>query len=70
MVTRLPPTALVIGVTLKQGNRSIAQDMALGHQTQHLAQTYGLTAGRVSQLRRQFHQDWSRFTGDCEAVVA
>jgi hypothetical protein len=43
--------------------------MALGHQTQHLAQTYGLTAGRVTQLRREFHQDWSRFTGDREAEV-
>jgi hypothetical protein len=50
--------------SLSPRNRQIAQDLALGHQTQHLAQLYGLTEARISQLRREFHRDWRRFTGD------
>jgi hypothetical protein len=44
-------------------NRSIAEDMALGHRTEELARTYGISPGRVSQLRREFHIDWERFCG-------
>jgi hypothetical protein len=50
--------------TLGSRNRSIAQDMALGHRTRELADAYGLSPGRVSQLRREFHDDWEHFTAD------
>jgi hypothetical protein len=50
--------------TLGPRNRSIALDMAVGHTTQDLANTYGLSPGRISQLRREFCQDWKRFTAD------
>jgi hypothetical protein len=50
--------------TLGSRNKSIALDMAVGHRTQHLAHTYGISPGRVSQLRREFHEDWQRFTAD------
>jgi hypothetical protein len=43
--------------------RSIAEDMALGHRTQYLSRAYGVSPGRVSQLRREFHHDWQRFCG-------
>jgi hypothetical protein len=44
-------------------NRRIAEDMALGHRTQYLSRAYGVSPGRVSQLRREFHDDWERFCG-------
>jgi hypothetical protein len=45
-------------------NRRIAEDMALGERTQDLAARHGTSPGRISQLRREFHQDWQRFTGE------
>jgi hypothetical protein len=42
-------------------HRALAEDMALGHATQDLARRYGVSASRVSQLRRAFHADWTRF---------
>lgn len=45
-------------------NRGIAQDMAQGHRTGELADTYGLSPARVSQLRREFYMDWQTFCGE------
>jgi hypothetical protein len=56
--------------TLGARKRTIAEDMALGHRTQELAQTHRISEGRVSQLRQEFHDDWNRFTGDREAGAA
>jgi hypothetical protein len=50
--------------TLGALNRTLAVDMALGHRTLELAQGYGISPARVSQLRRAFHNDWDRFCGD------
>jgi hypothetical protein len=50
--------------TLGIRNKNIAQDMALGHRTRELADAYGLSPGRVSQLRREFHDAWEHFTAD------
>jgi hypothetical protein len=44
-------------------NRRIAVDMSMGEKTKELADKYGTTQGRISQLRREFHDDWERFTG-------
>jgi hypothetical protein len=35
-----------------------------GDRPVEVARKFGLTAGRVSQLRRAFHQDWQAFGGD------
>jgi hypothetical protein len=51
-------------VRLGDRRRRIAQDMALGHRTQDLARSYGLTQGRISQLRREFQRDWALFCAD------
>src|SRR5262249_29387708 len=48
-------------------NGRIAQDMALGERTQELAGKYGTSQARISQLRREFRDDWRRFTGADEA---
>jgi hypothetical protein len=49
--------------SLGQRNRALATDMALGHCTLELAHGYGISPARVSQLRRDFHTDWTRFCG-------
>jgi hypothetical protein len=45
-------------------DRRIARDMALGHRTQDLARLHQVSAGRISQLRRQLHTDWLHFLGE------
>lgn len=50
--------------TLSQRNRRIAQEMAMGERTQDLARKYGMVPGRISQLRREFKDDWTRFCAD------
>jgi DNA-directed RNA polymerase specialized sigma24 family protein len=46
---------------LGERNRQLAQDMALGHRTLDLAEKYHTSQGRISQLRREFHNDWLAF---------
>jgi hypothetical protein len=45
-------------------NREIAQNMAQDFRTNELAAKHGTTPGRISQLRREFHDDWQRFHGE------
>ena len=52
--------------SLSRRNRDIAESMALGHRTKHLSQRFGLSEGRVSQLRRDFCESWRRFHKDCD----
>jgi hypothetical protein len=47
--------------TRTEGDRRLMADLMLGERTGHVSRKYGLTAGRVSQLRREFHHDWLRF---------
>jgi hypothetical protein len=49
--------------TLARRDRRLVEGMALGHRTLDLALRFRLSAGRVSQLRREFKQGWDRFTG-------
>lgn len=53
--------------TLDQRRRQLVEHMALGERTQRLAQLSGLSQARVSQYRREFHDDWERF---CEGETA
>jgi hypothetical protein len=47
--------------TRTERDRRIVDRLALGDGTGQVAQEFGMTPGRVSQLRREFHQDWQRF---------
>lgn len=47
--------------TLTERERRIIRDMIHNERTKDLARKYGLTAGRISQLRRAFHEDWEKF---------
>lgn len=43
--------------------QQIIDALALGHGTKDVARRFRLSESRVSQLRRQFMEDWARFTG-------
>jgi hypothetical protein len=49
---------------LSQRNRRLARDMADGYRTKELARKYGTSQARISQLRREFMEDWRKFTGE------
>ena len=49
--------------TRTERDRRLMADLMVGERTSQVAQEYGITAGRVSQLRREFHDDWARFCG-------
>ena len=38
--------------------------MMAGQRTLDLSRRYGISPGRISQLRREYHSDWLRFCGD------
>jgi hypothetical protein len=50
--------------TLTNRQRKIADLLAIGETTKTAAERFGLTAGRVSQVRRELKQAWEVFVGD------
>jgi hypothetical protein len=50
--------------TRSERDRCLAQDLMVGERTLYVSTKYGLTQGRISQLRSEFHDDWQRF---CES---
>jgi hypothetical protein len=44
-------------------DRRIMDDLMVGERTSAVARKHGLTPGRISQLRREFHDDWLFFCG-------
>jgi len=48
---------------LSQRERDLIADMARSERTRDLARRYGLSPGRISQLRRALHADWQHFVG-------
>lgn len=42
-------------------SRQVAQELAIGHSTGDVAKRFGLTPGRISQMRRELHQSWEEF---------
>jgi hypothetical protein len=56
--------------TLTKRMKEIAKDLACGCSTSEVARKYGVTAGRISQLRRTLEESWVAFQGDAGAGVA
>lgn len=54
--------------TLDDRERSLAEAMALDHRTLDLAQDFGVSPGRVSQLWGDFHRSWQRFHAERNTV--
>jgi hypothetical protein len=50
--------------TLGQRDRRLVDLLMTGERTDRAARRFGLTAGRVSQKRREFREDWGRFVGE------
>ena len=60
---------------LSKRDRRIATTLATGETTSRVAKKFGLSPGRISQLRREFHDSWLEFhrekrPGDDVAVTA
>jgi hypothetical protein len=53
---------------LSERDRSIVLDLMVGERTRDVANKHGLSAARISQLRREFRQDWLAFCGDRPTV--
>jgi hypothetical protein len=54
--------------TLSKRNRQIATELSLGETTCDVARQFGLTAGRVSQLREWLREHWEQFQGGGKLV--
>lgn len=50
--------------SLSPRDRKIAQALAAGHTTGEVAKQFGLSCGRVSQLRRELYESWQNFHGE------
>ena len=50
--------------SLSRRDRKIAQNLADGQSTSEVARRFGLSLGRVSQLRREFERSWLAFHGE------
>jgi hypothetical protein len=49
--------------TRTERDRRLAEDLMTGERTSDVSTKFGLSPARISQLRRDFHEDWSRFCG-------
>jgi hypothetical protein len=54
--------------SLSRRKRKVAQTLARGETTSAAARLFGLTAGRVSQLRQELLKDWNTFQGQSIAT--
>ena len=45
-------------------DRRVIDDLGMGERTLDVSKKYGISPGRISQLRRDFMDDWERFTAD------
>jgi len=51
---------------LSRRDRRIAELLAAGHMTGEVAQCFGLSPGRISQMRREYAESWRRFHGESQ----
>ena len=56
--------------TLKPRDRKIALKLAAGETTGRVSRQHRISAGRVSQLRRELHKAWCRFQGEADPPEA
>lgn len=54
--------------TLGRRKRRIAAKLALGETTGRVAKLFSISAGRISQLRRELEQSWQAFHGELFAA--
>jgi DNA-directed RNA polymerase specialized sigma24 family protein len=49
---------------LPRRERKVVRFLSLGHRTVDAAKKFGVSQGRISQLRRELAESWRRFVGD------
>jgi hypothetical protein len=49
---------------MDERDRQIISTLATGEHTRVVAERFGVTAGRISQLRREYERDWNSFHGE------
>ena len=50
--------------TYSERDRKIAEALSIGERTMDVAKRFGLSQGRISQMRNEFHDDWLAFHGE------
>jgi hypothetical protein len=55
---------------LPRRNRRIAEFLSLGNRTSDAARKFGVSEGRVSQLRAELKQAWKAFVGEADGNAA
>jgi hypothetical protein len=50
--------------SLPERTRHVAETLATGEATSHVARMFGCSASRISQVRRELYRGWLAFTGD------
>jgi hypothetical protein len=66
-------TRIDVGVwlsSLPERTRQLAETLATGETTSRVARMFGLTPGRISQLRRELYQAWRVFQGEVVPVTS
>ena len=56
--------------TLTKRMKEIAKDLAFGCSTSEVAKKHGVTAGRISQMRRVLEESWAAFQGEAVPAMA
>jgi hypothetical protein len=56
--------------TLTKRMKEVATDLAFGCSTSEVAQKHGVTAGRISQLRRVLEESWAAFQQGAAPAIA
>jgi hypothetical protein len=57
-------------LTRTHRDRRILDSLMLGERPLDVSRMHGLSPGRISQLRQDFHEDWNRFCADPAALSA
>jgi hypothetical protein len=55
--------------TYGERDRRLISTMMIGERTSELSQTFGISPARISQMRRAFFGDWSRFCDEPAETV-
>ena len=50
--------------SLPPRDHKVVRYLSLGHRANDAAKKIRVSQGRISQLRRAFHDSWSKFTGE------
>ena len=50
--------------SLTTRDQQMAEFLSLGHAAKHASEKFGVSPGRVTQIRQRWHQEWIRFQDD------